>query len=70
MEEDEVVDVTETLYMTKIRQILNFSMQKYHKNIFFPIWGTCLGFESMLVSYFNYKIPIESSLNDYNVTMK
>jgi hypothetical protein len=68
MEKDQVYEVIETLYMQKIRQILNFSMKKYHKNTMFPIWGTCLGFESMLISFFNYKIPVESKLNDYNVS--
>ena len=66
-EEEQIEDISETFYMKKIREILNYSMEKYHRNEFFPIWGTCLGFESMLVSYFNYRIPIESRLNDYNV---
>lgn len=66
-DEEQIEGLKETFYMTKVREILNFSMEMYHKNISFPIWGTCLGFESMLVSYFNYSIPVESKMKDFNV---
>ena len=64
----QIEDISETFYMKKIREILNYSMEKHHRNEFFPIWGTCLGFESILVSYFNYRIPIESRLRDCKVS--
>jgi hypothetical protein len=55
--------------MNKIRQIIDFSIESFDKGVIFPIYGTCLGFESLLVSFFNYTIPIENYMKDLNVSL-
>ena len=67
LEKKNQVEVEETLYMKKIRTILNHSIRQFEEGKSFPIWGTCLGFESMLVSYFNYTIRVATKLQDFRV---
>lgn len=67
MNHRKVQKIEETMYMKKIRAILQFSEKKMKEGISFPIWGTCLGFESMLVNYFNYSISLASGLDDFKV---
>ena len=68
LNKNKVKKIEETMYMKKIRSILEFSESRYKKGHSFPIWGTCLGFESMLVNYFNYSITLASGLDDFKVT--
>lgn len=60
--------VKESLYMQKVRQVLAYSKKQFHDKKIFPVWGTCLGLESMLVSFFNYSIKLESDLGDLKVS--
>jgi hypothetical protein len=35
----------------------------------FPIWGTCLGFESLLLALSEFTTPIENTLDDLNILL-
>lgn len=35
----------------------------------FPIWGTCLGFEALLLALSDFSTPIENTLDDLNILL-
>jgi gamma-glutamyl hydrolase len=39
-----------TPYMERIHKIVNYAKDRNDKGSYFPIWGTCLGFEELMVS--------------------
>jgi len=42
-------------YQEKVKQIIDIGIKINEKDAF-PIWGTCLGFESLLFALSNYKL--------------
>jgi hypothetical protein len=42
--------------MRKIKKIINLAYQQNKNGRIFPIWGTCLGFEAMILSFSDYKL--------------
>ena len=62
---DEIIENGEpTDYLKIVKQIVDYAIEQNKSGINYPIFGTCLGFHSMLVALTQYELPLHLSEND------
>ena len=63
----DTITPTPTQYARYVARILKIAKEFNDQGRYFPVWGTCLGFESMLIALSDFDLILDTDLEDNNV---
>lgn len=53
-----------SLYASVVKMIINYSIEQSNAETIFPVFGICMGFESLMVALSNYEMQLEKVSNE------
>jgi len=61
--------MTPSKYLKLVHSIVFIANKLNNNKIKYPVWGTCLGYEALLLALSDYSTPIENTLDNLNILL-